>query len=86
MSYLFTPPQKLTPYCFLNTIGNSHSNISTHYDISNEMFTGTYQYTRPMDIANFWFAGFLSEDMIYSCAIFADLDGDMKDGVTNQSE
>ncbi|KAJ7095728.1 CFS1-like protein [Mycena belliarum] len=63
-SYLFTLPQKLTSYRFLNTIGNSRSNISAHYDISNEMF-----------------AGFLSQDMTYSCAIFADLDGDMKDGV-----
>ncbi|KAJ7134792.1 CFS1-like protein [Mycena epipterygia] len=63
-SYLFTLPQKLTSYRFLNTIGNSRSNISAHYDISNDMF-----------------AGFLSEDMTYSCGIFADLDGDMKDGV-----
>ncbi|KAJ7625387.1 CFS1-like protein [Mycena polygramma] len=63
-SYLFTLPQKLTSYRFLNTIGNSRSNISAHYDISNDMF-----------------AGFLSQDMTYSCAIFDDLDGDMKDGV-----
>ncbi|KAJ7176027.1 CFS1-like protein [Mycena filopes] len=63
-SYLFTLPQKLTSYRFLNTIGNSKSNISAHYDISNEMFSG-----------------FLSQDMTYSCAIFEDLDGDMKDGV-----
>ncbi|KAJ6621848.1 CFS1-like protein [Mycena sp. CBHHK59/15] len=64
VSYLFTLPQKLTSYRFLNTIGNSRSNISAHYDISNEMF-----------------AGFLSQDMTYSCAIFEDLDGDMKNGV-----
>lgn len=37
-SYLFTLPQKLTSYRFLNTIGNSPSNISAHYDISNSMF------------------------------------------------
>ncbi|KAJ7486048.1 CFS1-like protein [Mycena galericulata] len=64
VSYLFTLPQKLTSYRFLNTIGNSRSNISAHYDISNEMFSG-----------------FLSQDMTYSCAIFEDLDGDMKQGV-----
>ncbi|KAG5652823.1 hypothetical protein H0H81_003539 [Sphagnurus paluster] len=64
LSYLFTLPQKITSYRFLNTIGNSRSNISAHYDISNEMF-----------------AGFLSEDMTYSCAIFEDLDGDLKDGL-----
>jgi cyclopropane-fatty-acyl-phospholipid synthase len=69
VAYLFTLPQKLTSYRFLNTIGNSRSNISAHYDISNEMF-----------------AGFLSEDMTYSCAIFADLDGDMKSGVADRGE
>ncbi|KAH7885265.1 CFS1-like protein [Phlebopus sp. FC_14] len=59
-SSLFTIPQKLTSLRFLNTISNSQSNISAHYDLSNAMF-----------------AGFLSEDMTYSCAIFEDLDGDI---------
>ncbi|KAF8588585.1 CFS1-like protein [Ramaria rubella] len=63
VSYLFTLPQALTSSRFLNTISNSRSNISAHYDISNDMF-----------------AGFLSEDMTYSCAIFEDLDGDLKLG------
>ncbi|KAF8158538.1 CFS1-like protein [Crassisporium funariophilum] len=63
LSYLFTLPQKITQYRFLNTISNSRSNISAHYDISNDMF-----------------AGFLSEDMTYSCAIFPELDGDLQDG------
>lgn len=45
MSYLFTIPQKLTSYRFLGTIGNSRSNISTHYDISNEMFAGMFART-----------------------------------------
>ncbi|THU87213.1 cyclopropane-fatty-acyl-phospholipid synthase [Dendrothele bispora CBS 962.96] len=60
VSFLFQLPQKLTSYRFLNTISNSRSNISAHYDISNDMF-----------------AGFLSKDMTYSCAIFDDLDGDL---------
>ncbi|KAF5360726.1 hypothetical protein D9756_004655 [Leucocoprinus leucothites] len=64
-SFLFSVPQKLTSYRFLNTIGNSRSNISTHYDISNIMF-----------------ASFLSQDMTYSCAIFEDLDSDLKGGIT----
>ncbi|KZT23480.1 CFS1-like protein [Neolentinus lepideus HHB14362 ss-1] len=64
-SYLFSIPQKLTSYRFVNSIGNSRSNISAHYDISNDMFKG-----------------FLSEDMTYSCAIFDELDGDLKDGTT----
>ncbi|KAK0464494.1 CFS1-like protein [Desarmillaria tabescens] len=66
-SYLFTLPQKITSYRFLNTISNSRSNISAHYDISNDMF-----------------AGFLSEDMTYSCAIFEDLDGDLKSGADHR--
>ncbi len=79
MSYLFTIPQKLTSYRFLNTIGNSRSNISAHYDISNEMFAGRLL----IDIANqtpTFSTGFLSEDMTYSCAIFEDLDGDLISG------
>ncbi|KAF8177838.1 CFS1-like protein [Pholiota molesta] len=68
LSYLFTLPQKITSYRFLNTIGNSRSNISAHYDISNDMF-----------------AGFLSEDMTYSCAIFPELDGDLTSDKSIQS-
>ncbi|KAH7340623.1 CFS1-like protein [Rhizoctonia solani] len=37
-SLLFTLPQKLTSTRFLNTLSNSRSNISAHYDISNQMF------------------------------------------------
>lgn len=40
LSYVFSIPQKLTSYRFLNTIGNSRSNISAHYDLSNDMFAG----------------------------------------------
>ncbi|KAG8901141.1 hypothetical protein FRB99_005513 [Tulasnella sp. 403] len=60
-SWLFSIPQSLTSYRFVNSISNSRSNISAHYDISNTMFQA-----------------FLSEDMTYSCAIFDDLDGDLK--------
>ncbi|KIK91248.1 hypothetical protein PAXRUDRAFT_830996 [Paxillus rubicundulus Ve08.2h10] len=67
-SYLFSIPQKLTSWRFLNTVSNSQSNISAHYDISNAMF-----------------AGFLSEDMTYSCAIFESLDGDLATGCQEQS-
>lgn len=69
VSYLFTLPQKITSYRFLNTIGNSRSNISAHYDISNDMF-----------------AGFLSEDMTYSCAIFPDLNGDLREEKEAQTQ
>ncbi|KAL5635822.1 hypothetical protein ACGC1H_004573 [Rhizoctonia solani] len=37
-SLLFTLPQRLTNTRFLNTLSNSRSNISAHYDISNQMF------------------------------------------------
>ncbi|KAG8766223.1 hypothetical protein FRC15_006516, partial [Serendipita sp. 397] len=41
LSWLVSLPQKtLTTYRFLNTISNSRSNISAHYDISNRMFEG----------------------------------------------
>src|ERR1700731_4297473 len=62
LTWLASVPQTLTSYRFLNTISNSRSNISAHYDISNDMF-----------------AGFLSEDMTYSCGIFPDLDADLID-------
>ncbi|KAL5501293.1 hypothetical protein ACEPAH_8553 [Sanghuangporus vaninii] len=60
-SYLFSLPQKITSMRFVNTLSNSRSNISAHYDISNKMFEG-----------------FLSEDMTYSCAIFKELDADLR--------
>ncbi|KAG8768500.1 hypothetical protein FRC12_005515 [Ceratobasidium sp. 428] len=37
-SVLFNFPQRLTSTRFLNTLSNSRSNISAHYDISNQMF------------------------------------------------
>ncbi|KAF8842181.1 CFS1-like protein [Paxillus ammoniavirescens] len=82
-SYLFSIPQKLTSWRFLNTISNSQSNISAHYDISNAMFAGktlfsTLTHCSPL-------AGFLSEDMTYSCAIFEDLDGDLATARQKQS-
>jgi hypothetical protein len=41
-SYLLSIPSRLTTsYRFLNTITNSRSNISAHYDISNTMFKGS---------------------------------------------
>ncbi len=40
LSFLFALPRKITSFRFLNSIGNSRSNISAHYDISNMMFSG----------------------------------------------
>ncbi|KAI0250939.1 S-adenosyl-L-methionine-dependent methyltransferase [Lactifluus subvellereus] len=62
VSWLFSLPQRLTSYRFLNSLGNARSNISAHYDLSDDMFKA-----------------FLSEDMTYSCAIFSDLDGDLRE-------
>ncbi|TFY80917.1 hypothetical protein EWM64_g3096 [Hericium alpestre] len=39
LSWLFTLPQRLTSYRFLNSLSNSRSNISAHYDLSNAMFS-----------------------------------------------
>ncbi|KAI0044109.1 cyclopropane-fatty-acyl-phospholipid synthase [Auriscalpium vulgare] len=61
LSWLFSIPQRLTAYRFVNSLSNSRSNISAHYDMSDDMFKA-----------------FLSEDMTYSCAIYSDLDGDLK--------
>ncbi|QRV78151.1 cyclopropane-fatty-acyl-phospholipid synthase [Ceratobasidium sp. AG-Ba] len=38
ISMLFNVSQRLTSIRFLNTLSNSRSNISAHYDISNQMF------------------------------------------------
>ncbi|QRV92947.1 cyclopropane-fatty-acyl-phospholipid synthase [Ceratobasidium sp. AG-Ba] len=38
ISMLFNISQRLTSLRFLNTLSNSRSNISAHYDISNQMF------------------------------------------------
>ncbi|KAF8489295.1 hypothetical protein F5888DRAFT_1808958 [Russula emetica] len=53
---------RLTSFRFLNSLGNARSNISAHYDLSDDMFKA-----------------FLSEDMTYSCAIFSDLDEDLRE-------
>ncbi|KAI0051197.1 CFS1-like protein [Auriscalpium vulgare] len=62
LSWLFRLPQRVIEQRFLGTLGNSGSNISAHYDLSDDMFRA-----------------FLSSDMCYSCAIFAELDADLKD-------
>ncbi|QRV92899.1 cyclopropane-fatty-acyl-phospholipid synthase [Ceratobasidium sp. AG-Ba] len=38
ISMLFNMSQRLTSIRFLNTLSNSRSNVSAHYDISNQMF------------------------------------------------
>jgi len=39
-SFLFSLPRRITYQRFLGTADNSHANISAHYDISNDMFSG----------------------------------------------
>jgi hypothetical protein len=39
-SWLFSLPQRLTSFRFLNSLGNARSNISAHYDLSDDMFKG----------------------------------------------
>lgn len=39
-SWLFSLPQRLTSFRFLNSLGNARSNISAHYDLSDDMFRG----------------------------------------------
>jgi hypothetical protein len=40
LSWLFSLPQRLTSFRFLNSLGNARSNISAHYDLSDDMFKG----------------------------------------------
>lgn len=40
LSWLFSLPQRLTSFRFLNSLGNARSNISAHYDLSDDMFRG----------------------------------------------
>lgn len=44
---LFTLPQRLTSIRFLNTLSNSRSNISAHYDISNKYVVLLLCYPHP---------------------------------------
>jgi len=82
-SFLFSLPQKIFGCRFLNTIDNARSNISAHYDISNAMFAGEFKATSH-PCAMLMIQGFLSEDMTYSSAIFADLDSDLKGGAAHR--
>lgn len=78
-SWLLGLPQRLTSYRFLNTLSNSRSNISAHYDLSNDMFQGKSLSNKTEHETEHerHFPAFLSKDMTYSCAIFPDLDGDV---------
>jgi cyclopropane-fatty-acyl-phospholipid synthase len=83
VSWLFSLPQRLSSFRFLNSLGNARSNISAHYDLSDDMFKGVKpHYSRPTVcalITAFIRPAFLSEDMTYSCAIYSDLDGDLRE-------
>jgi cyclopropane-fatty-acyl-phospholipid synthase len=83
LSWLFSLPQRLTSFRFLNTLGNARSNISAHYDLSDDMFKGVspigFSWASDILIIVFICPAFLSEDMTYSCAIFSDLDGDLRE-------
>lgn len=78
ISYLSNLPQYVTSSRFISSINNSRANISAHYDISNRMFEA---YVKKLWSTSFLTAGarrFLSREMMYSCAIFPELDADLK--------
>ena len=87
LSWLFSLPQRLTSFRFLNSLGNARSNISAHYDLSDDMFKGVRRCLVLMRLWPHICPAFLSEDMTYSCAIFSDLDGDLREspllGISN---
>ncbi|KAG9088211.1 hypothetical protein FRC06_002181 [Ceratobasidium sp. 370] len=77
-SLLFTFPQRLTSTRFLNTLSNSRSNISAHYDISNQyVVSALASAIKRKALCYLMFEAFLSRDMTYSCAIFPTLDADL---------
>ena len=81
-SWLFSLPQRLSSFRFLNSLGNARSNVSAHYDLSDDMFKGTELISFLCDYAPLNCSicpAFLSEDMTYSCAIYSDLDGDLRE-------
>ena len=80
--WLFSLPQRLSSFRFLNSLGNARSNISAHYDLSDDMFKGVEPSLFLPDrvlITVFICPAFLSGDMTYSCAIYSDLDGDLRE-------
>jgi cyclopropane-fatty-acyl-phospholipid synthase len=40
VSWLFSLPQRLTSFRFLNSLGNARFNVSAHYDLSDSVFKG----------------------------------------------
>jgi hypothetical protein len=40
LSWLFSIPQRLTSFRFLNSLGNARFNVSAHYDLSDSVFKG----------------------------------------------
>jgi len=82
VSWLFSLPQRLSSFRFLNSLGNARSNISAHYDLSDDMFKGVKPILFSPDCAliiGFIHPAFLSEDMTYSCAIYSELDADLRE-------
>jgi len=82
VSWLFSLPQRLSSFRFLNSLGNARSNISAHYDLSDDMFKGVKPILFSPNCALiilFLCPAFLSEDMTYSCAIYSELDADLRE-------
>ena len=54
-SWLFSLPQRLSSFRFLNSLGNARSNISSHYDLSDDMFRGLKPISSSCDFADSYF-------------------------------
>ena len=55
VSWLFSLPQRLSSFRFLNSLGNARSNISSHYDLSDDMFKGLKPILFSCDCADSYF-------------------------------
>ena len=54
-SWLFSLPQRLSSFRFLNSLGNARSNVSSHYDLSDDMFRGLKPISFSCDCADSYF-------------------------------
>ncbi|KAF9523902.1 cyclopropane-fatty-acyl-phospholipid synthase [Crepidotus variabilis] len=59
---------------------------TTAYRFANSIGNSRANISAHYDISNDMFAGFLSDDMTYSCAIFPELDGDLKSSYSSEDQ
>jgi len=64
LSWVFGLSQRVAHHRFLNSITNAYSNISAHYDLTNDMFAGKPAADKRDACYSTSWPAFLSEDML----------------------